>query len=123
MKTISIEWQRLIIDKETCPRCGATEEELNSAIKELERSGIKVRLTKKEIKMPEFSKSPQESNKILINGQPLEYWLNASTGKSQCCSVCGDNECRTVEVNDKIYETIPAELIVQAGKNASERNE
>ncbi|MBU0686903.1 MAG: DUF2703 domain-containing protein [Candidatus Margulisiibacteriota bacterium] len=122
MKTIFIEWQRLIIDKETCPRCGATEEELNSAIKELERSGVKVRLTKKEIKMPEFSKSPQESNKILINGQPLEYWLNASTGKSQCCSVCGDNECRTVEVNDKIYETIPAELIVQAGKKASEKN-
>ena len=104
MKTISIEWQRLIIDKETCPRCGATEEELNSAIKELEQSGVKVRLTKKEIKMPEFSKSPQESNKILINGQPLEYWLGASTGQSKCCSVCGDNECRTVEVNEKIYD-------------------
>lgn len=121
MKTIHIEWQRLLVDKETCPRCGATEEELSSAIKELGMLGINVRLTKKEIKIPKFNKAPGESNKISINGQPLEYWLKASTGKSKCCSVCGDNECRTVELNEQAYETIPAELIIQAGKTACER--
>lgn len=31
-KVIKIEWQRLIVDKETCPRCGSTEQELEGEI-------------------------------------------------------------------------------------------
>lgn len=117
-KKLNIEWQRLMVDKETCPRCGATEQELDRAIKELERLDIMVKLTKKKIRPSQFKKAPTESNRILIKGKPMEYWLSAQTGKSPCCSACGDNECRTVEVEDRVYETIPAELIVKASLKA-----
>ena len=35
-------------------------------------------------------------------------------GQSECCEVCED-DCRTIEVEGEIYETIPAELIIKAG--------
>ena len=121
-KRINIEWQRLLIDNETCPRCGGTEQELEQAVKELDRLGIKAELEKKELSEAEFKAAPGGSNRILINGQTLEAWLQANTGRSRCCDACGDEECRTVEVSGKVYETIPAELIVRAAKIASERN-
>jgi hypothetical protein len=120
-KSLKIEWQRLMVDKETCPRCGSTEQELDKAIKKLGQLGIKVDLHKKEISPAQFKKAPTESNRILIAGKPMEYWLSARTGKSPCCSACGDNECRTVEVEDQVYETIPTELIVQAALQAVKR--
>ncbi len=122
-RVIKIEWQRLVVEKETCPRCGSTENELERAIEGLKRHGIEVKLTKKEISKKKFEKNPQESNKIMINDHPLEYWLGADTGKSRCCSTCGDSDCRTVELGDQTYETIPADLIVKAGMKAAKHNE
>ncbi|MDI9627737.1 MAG: DUF2703 domain-containing protein [Acidobacteriota bacterium] len=58
---------------------------------------------------------PLESNQILLNGRTLEQWLGGQTGQSQCCDVCGPNDCRTVSVDGVSYESIPAELIVRAG--------
>lgn len=119
-KMVRIEWQRLVAGREkcTCPRCGTTEQSLDIAIEKLKRIGIWTKLNKKTMGLTEFGKAPIESNRILINGLPLEYWLNAKTGKSKCCSVCGDNECRTVELDEKTYEAIPADLIIRACKNA-----
>lgn len=35
-KTLVIEWQRLLDEnKQTCPRCGSTEQEVEKAVKEL----------------------------------------------------------------------------------------
>jgi len=53
-----------------------------------------------------------DSNRIYIEGKPLENWLNAETGKSQCCDACGDNECRTLIYEGRIYEDVPVKLIV-----------
>jgi hypothetical protein len=120
MKTLVIEWQRLLDDsKKTCPRCGATEQEVEKAVAELNRSlepvGIRASLVKKAIKPDDFKKDALQSNKILIVGKTLEEWLGAATGQSRCCEVCGDAECRTVEYADQTHETVPAELIVKAG--------
>lgn len=122
-KTVSIEWQRLVIGKEnaTCPRCGSTEKSLDLAVKKLKRLGIEANLKKKTMDMTQFSKDTTESNRILINGHPLECWLEAKTGKSKCCSVCGENECRTVELGKNTYEAIPADLIVKACKKAMKK--
>lgn len=51
MKTLVIEWQRLLDEqKQTCPRCGSTEQEVEKAVRELDRllkqSDIEVNLTK-----------------------------------------------------------------------------
>lgn len=120
MKTLIIEWQRLLDDdKKTCPRCGSTEQEVERAVVELNRElepfEINVSLVKKSIDSVSFKKDALQSNKILIAGKTLEEWLGAATGQSRCCEVCSDAECRTVEYADQTHETVPADLIVKAG--------
>lgn len=120
MKTLTLEWQRLLDQYErTCPRCGATEQEVEKAVTSLKRElnpfGINISLVKKAIDPVSFKKDALQSNKILIEGKTLEEWLGAETGQSPCCEVCGNAECRTVEYADQTHESIPAELIVEAG--------
>lgn len=119
MKTLSVKWQRLVDDGQTCPRCGSTEEELGKAISSLEQSlaplGIEVVLEKDELSVAEFKKDPLWSNRIWINGRLLEDWIGATSGQSPCCDVCGPSECRTVGIGGEVYESIPANLIVKAG--------
>jgi hypothetical protein len=123
MKTLKIQWQRLLIDDATCPRCGATEQEVDKAFKSLKQSlnplGIEVILDKKVLDPAVFKKNPSQSNLIIIGTRTLEDWLKAHTGQSLCCGPCGDTECRTIETQGKIYETIPAELIIKAGLMAA----
>ncbi len=117
-----ITWQRLISEGSTCPRCGSTEDELNKAIlqlkEKLDLQGIEVIIEKIEMTIEEFKKNSIESNRILFNGRSLEDAIGAKTGHSKCCDVCGDEECRTVEIKEKTYETIPAKMIVKAGLKA-----
>ncbi len=120
MKILTIEWRRLLDEnKRTCPRCGATEQEVERAVTSLNQAlksfGIDVRLVKKAIDTASFKKDVLQSNKILIEGRILEEWLGAGTGQSPCCEVCGNAECRTVQYADQTHETIPAELVVKAG--------
>jgi hypothetical protein len=124
MKNLHIEWQRLLDDREqTCQRCGFTEQEVEKANRELEKSlkpfGISVQLVKKTLDHGRFKEDPLQSNKILINGRMLEEWLDAQTGQSPCCGPCGEVECRTIEFNEQTYETITADLIVNAGVRAA----
>ena len=124
MKTLVIEWQRLLDEqKQTCPRCGSTEQEVEKAVQELNHvlnpSGVVASLVKKAIAPESFKKDVLESNKILIAKKTLEEWLGAKTGQSKCCETCGDAECRTVEYGGDTHEAIPADLIVRAGITAA----
>lgn len=126
MKTIPIVWQRLVDEQEqTCERCGGTEQELHKALRFLTKSlapiGITFSLETRAMDREEFSRNPSESNRIWIDGKPLEKWLKAETGASSCCGPCGDAQCRTVTVEGATYETISAELIVKAALMAVER--
>lgn len=114
MKTITITWRRLIEKNETCPRCKSTEKELEKAVKELQKQNIKVIIQKEVITLKEFKKNPTQSNSILFNNVTLEKLLKAKIGTSKCCGVCGDSECRTIEMNKKSYESISAKMIKQA---------
>lgn len=118
-KILTISWQRLIDRGNTCPRCKSTEDELEKAVQQLNDKlgllGIDVILEKTELLRDEFKKDPIESNRILFNGRSLEDIIGAKTGQSQCCDMCGDEACRTVEIGGKTYETIPVEIIVKAG--------
>lgn len=120
MKTLLIEWQRLLDEnKKTCPRCSSTEQEVEKAAaslaRELKPFEIHVKRVKRAIKSETFRKDALQSNKIVIAGKTLEEWLGAETGQSACCEVCGDVECRTVEYAYQSHETIPSDLIVKAG--------
>lgn len=119
MKTLPIIWQRLVSSGETCPRCAGTGDEVGRAFEQLRGQllpmGIEPMLETREIDEVAFKANPSESNRIWIAGKPMEEWLNASVGSSRCCSVCGDSECRTVEVEGAIYEVVPEGLLVKAG--------
>lgn len=124
MQPIIITWRRLVDEQgRTCDRCGGTEQELDKALGFLEKilapTGVTFVLKKEALAAGEFARSPLQSNSILIDGRPLESWLEAETGQSPCCGPCGDAECRTVTVEGMVYETIPAELIIKAGLMAA----
>lgn len=118
MKKLIIRWRRLIDNNRTCSRCEGTEKEIEKAYKKLKEAfspiGIEVVLDKTELRMDEFKINPLNSNQIWINNKPLEEWLNADVGQSQCCDVCGDEECRTLKFSGKNYEIIPEALIIKA---------
>ncbi|MBC7354039.1 MAG: DUF2703 domain-containing protein [Thermogutta sp.] len=120
MPTLTITWQRVVDDQgNTCSRCGATEQAVDEAVRLLNQTlktlGICVVAEKKTLTPAEFSRDPLQSNRVFIQGRPLEDWLGATVGKSPCCSVCGDAECRTLTVEGTTYESIPSELIIKAG--------
>lgn len=119
MKLLPIVWQRLVSsDGKTCDRCNATYQEMQRALRKLEEAlrplGIEPSLDVREIDEKAFKTNPSESNRIWIAGKPMEEWLGASVGSSRCCSVCGDSECRTVEVGATTFETIPEQLFLKA---------
>jgi Domain of unknown function (DUF2703) len=115
---LPIVWQRLVTNGETCGRCNATHQEIQQAVGELAATlqslGIEPVLTIKEISQEAFQADPSESNRIWIGGRPLEEWLGAKVASSRCSSVCGDSQCRTVEIEDTIFEAIPQELLIKA---------
>lgn len=119
MKTLKIEWLRLVSEGETCPRCGATEEELEKAISALRKSlnplEIEVVLEKGKLSIAEFKGDPLRSNQIRLNGRLLEDCIGGKVSMSPCCDVCGPSECRTIGVGGNVYEAIPAVLVIKAG--------
>jgi hypothetical protein len=104
---------------QTCDRCSSTEKATEEGAKTLRRVlkplNIDVVLDKSAVSASDFTKDPLQSNRIWIGTKPIEDWLQAKVGKSQCCGACGDLECRTLTVDGRTYETIPPELIVKAG--------
>lgn len=125
-KILEIRWKRLVDDRgQTCDRCGATEKAVADAAAKLKHAfdalGIDVVLEKETLTPVAFRSDPLESNRIWIGDQPLEAWLSATFGQSQCCATCGDADCRTLTVDGTTYEAIPADLIVRAGLVAGAR--
>lgn len=126
MTPLHIVWQRLVNSRgQTCNRCGHTYEALQSAVAKLKVAlaplGLEPVLETKEIDEELFKGDPSESNRIWIEGRPMEGWLDATVGASRCCSVCGESECRTIEVEGAVFEAVPEELILKAALIAATR--
>jgi hypothetical protein len=68
-----------------------------------------------------FRAAPAESNRIWIDGKPMEKWLRARVASSPCCEVCGDLPCRTLEIDGQTDDAMPEDLIVRAGLIAASR--
>ena len=120
MKTLTIRWQRLVNESgQTCARCGETGDTVTTAFHKLKKTlaelEIEVFLIKEKLDFSTFSKDPLQSNRIWIGEKPIEEWLGATVGKSQCCDACGDSECRTISIGQNAFEKIPENLIIKAG--------
>ncbi|MFN4179497.1 MAG: DUF2703 domain-containing protein [Armatimonadota bacterium] len=119
MSELLVKWIRLSVDGETCHRCRETGKEVSKAVEILSLIlsplNIKVTLEEVEITLNEFAQNPLMSNEIWLNGRLLEDWLGAKTTRTPCCDVCGDEECRALEIDGQLQEVVAAELIVKAG--------
>ena len=120
MKELTITWQRLIDSTgSTCPRCAGTHQQVQQAVDRLraalEPLGERPVLETREIDPATFLQQPDQSNRIWVGGRPLEDWLGARSGSSQCCDACGDAECRTLEIDGTSHEVVPEALLVRAG--------
>ena len=117
--SLPIVWQRLVSQGGTCPRCGDTQAAVEGAVATLTEIlrplHIEPILETVALDQDTFERSPTESNRVWIAGRPLEDWLGAGVASSGCCSVCGDHNCRTLEVGGASYEAVPETLIVRAG--------
>lgn len=122
IKQLVIEWRHLVVDGATCERCGATGSQVRTAVgaltKELGALGIKVVIKE----TPLGTDQLEESNKILLNGKPLEDLINGGvteTPCSSCSTLTGTSACcRAIEVDNTQYEEIPTWLIKRAAYRA-----
>jgi hypothetical protein len=125
MTRLPIVWQRLVKGGETCDRCGSTECAIAAALAKLAAAlqplGIQPVLETRAIDEAAFRLDPSASNRIWIDGTPMEEWLDAHVGMSPCCSVCGDLPCRTLDLAGRSFEAIPEDLIVKAALMAAAR--
>ena len=127
--TLTVHWQRLA-DKmgKTCQRCSDTQREVRVAVDILKRSlrPLNMRVLVEEMPMsPEtVAQDSSQSNRIFVDGRPLADWLDGTIGMSPCKSCCpnlGPNvKCRTLTLDGKTYEAIPATCIVRAGLRAAD---
>ncbi|MHC4442511.1 MAG: DUF2703 domain-containing protein [Planctomycetota bacterium] len=128
-RTLNVHWQRLVDETgQTCERCGNTQTEVRLAAKTLKRClrplNIDVALKETTIDPKTCALDISQSNRIFIDGRPVEGWLGGKVGMSLCgfcCQELGENvQCRTVTVDGQTHETIPAILIIRAGLLAAE---
>lgn len=119
MAELLIKWLHLSVDGETCPRCSRTGKELARAVETLSKilAPLDIEVTFEEVELvpDEFVLNPLKSNEIWLNGRLLEDWLGARTTKTPCCDVCGDEECRALEIDGQLQEVVTSDLIVKAG--------
>ena len=119
MKTVEIEWRRLVTDDATCERCGDTGALLEQLLDRLNREcrprGVTITLGVVAL----GSGHIEASNQILIDGQPLEQLQpQIRIGQNDCPS-CGEllghpQACRTLELGGETLEVPPPWLIRQA---------
>jgi hypothetical protein len=119
MRKLEIRWQRLVNSNgQTCTRCGETGSTVEIAFIKLRQAlaalDIEVELKQEALDFTFFAKDPLQSNRIWIKGRPLEEWVGATIGKSQCCDVCGDLDCRTISTGQDTFEAIPEDMIIRA---------
>jgi hypothetical protein len=113
MKNITIEWKHYDKEGETCTRCNNTGENIEFAIKELPKD-IKVKYIETKLE----AKDMAISNSVLINDVLIEDILGLKASHNHChsctCLSGADTDCKTVEDENKIYESIPKEIILMA---------
>jgi len=127
--TVTVKWQRLVDERgQTCQRCGTTQDKVRQGAQLLRRClrplNMQVVLEETPLDPETVARDVSESNRIFLDGRPLEDWLHAKEGRSLCGSCCDQLgtrvECRTTVVDGRAYEAIPAVFIVRAGLLAAD---
>jgi hypothetical protein len=116
VKTVEIEWRRLVQDGTTCERCGDTGAVLRQLVDRLNTEcrprGVSIVLKSVALNVERIA----ESNQILIDGQLLEQLQPQIVVGQNDCPSCGEllgheQACRTLEVAGQTHEVPPPWLI------------
>lgn len=112
----------LRVDDEICDRCGQTVEAVRTATEELTvaLAPLNVRVTL--VEHAATAEEIESSNSVMINGWPIEEWLGAERGTTDCPS-CGDllgesTCCAAVRIGDTVQESFTVEQIKDAAISA-----
>ena len=119
MKTHTVEWKHLDRNGRTCDRCHNTGDNLRAVVRKLNTS---LRSRRLRFRVKETLLKPDrltESNSIIVDGRPLEAILPATRVTSTECGSCGEllgqaTDCRALNRNGTIHETLPEEVIHDA---------
>ena len=118
MKTVEIEWRRLLQGGMTCERCGDTGVLLKELVERLntECGPRSVTVTLRTIALG--SERIAESNQIRIDGRLLEQLQPQIIVGHNDCPSCGKllghpQDCPTIEVDGQTHDVPPAWLIRQ----------
>jgi hypothetical protein len=126
--TLALKWERFAYaDREACERCLDTRTEIRTAFQRLSADmatvGLEVNLDEDIISKDKAAADMCQSNRIWIEGKPLETWLGAQVGESPCKGCCeemgSDVACRTLIYEGETFEAVPADLIVKAAYAAA----
>lgn len=118
MRTVTIEWRHLDIEGDTCDRCFETGETLKAEVTRLNQAlkSYDVRVEWFETKLD--AADIEQSNMILISGQPIETIIDLKVEENYCGS-CTDlvgstSYCRSIVYGGKAYDDVPAFAIRDA---------
>ena len=118
MKTVEIEWRRLLQDGATCKRCGDTGEVLRQMV---DRLNTKCRPRGVAIVLKAVALDTQhiaESNQLLIDGKPLDpLQPHIVVRQNECPSrgeLRGREACRTLEVVGQTHD-VPRPWLIRQG--------
>lgn len=119
-RDLFIEWKHIGNDVTgTCDRCSLTGNAIREVLEGLgqyfREKGVIVHF--RETVLPDSGIG--ESNQVILNGKPLEYYLaGAKVVQTPCCScacITGQDEaeCRAIEIGDERYEALPVALLTR----------
>ena len=115
---VLVELEYLVVDGETCDRCGDTREGVRAAVADaravLPGSAVTLELVERELDPTHLA----DSNRVLVNGHPAEEWLGGHSTISDCPScaelIDGFACCREIEVGGVRTEAIGRDVVFDA---------
>jgi uncharacterized protein DUF2703 len=116
---LKIRWQRLRDPAGSrCESCLRTLNHVRTASAKLRKACHAFGIEVPPVEVSRAASGAMESNRVWINDRPLEQWLGAEVGRSDCRCVCGKHDCRALYLKGRRYEGVPEELLLRAGLTA-----
>ena len=115
---VLVELDYLVVEGETCDRCGDTREGVRAAVADarsmLPLDSVTLELVERELDPTRLA----DSNRVLVNGHPAEEWLGGHTVVSDCpsCSdLIGESACcREIEVGGVRTQAVGRDVVFDA---------
>ncbi len=115
---VLVELEYLVVDGQTCDRCGDTREGVRAAVDDARRllasEAVTLELVERELEPLQLA----DSNRVLVNGVSAEEWLGGASIMSDCPS-CGELLggfacCREIEVGGVRTEAVGRDVVFDA---------